>query len=92
MSKFRLAFAFEGLNNKTLKDDERYVRYVVRHYGKIDGKNFQRLLPIHRCTALETSEFFPISSDNANSFKRRIKDGVFEGFCIDWDKDLNISG
>ena len=56
-----MAFAFEDVQNQTLKDDERYVRYVVKHYGTVDGKKFQRLLPFHRCTASETSEFFPFS-------------------------------
>ena len=91
-SRFRIAFGIEDVRKKTLKDDERYVRYIVRHYGKIDGKPFQRILPVHNCTASEMSEFFPISSHSEREFDQRIEDGVYRAYCVDWDKELNIKG
>lgn len=33
-TKFRIAFAFEGYNDKEFKNDPRYVRYIIRIQGK----------------------------------------------------------
>ena len=90
-SGFRIAFGIEDPQKKKLKDDERYVRYIVRHYGKIDGKSFQRILPTHRCTASEMSEFYPISEKYKEFFNRRIENDVYRAYCVEWDKALNIS-
>ena len=34
---FRLAFSVEGYHTRQMKDDEQFVKYLVRIYGKKDG-------------------------------------------------------
>ena len=47
----RIAFAIEDYYDPIeLKDDDRYVRWVVRMFGKKDDVTYHELLPFHRCT------------------------------------------
>ena len=46
----RIAFGFEGYLDGEFKDDPRYVKHLVRMWGKSQGKKFETLLPYHRCT------------------------------------------
>ena len=47
---FRMAFAFEGYRYKKLKNDPRFVKWIIRFHGKRDGVEFERILPHHECT------------------------------------------
>ena len=77
----RIAFAFVGYNERDLKDDPRYVRWIVRHTGKADGERWERILPYHKCTAEDYSTFYPtVKAQEPNLNK--IKDSLL---CIDWD-------
>ena len=38
---FRMAFSIEGYLDSEVKDDPRYVKYIVRVYGKKDGVDYQ---------------------------------------------------
>ena len=47
----RLAFSVEPVfGTKVMKNDPRYVKWLVRYAGKRDGKDFQRILPHYKCT------------------------------------------
>ena len=39
-STFRMAFSLENSVSKVVLDDERYIRWVIRHYGQRDGARF----------------------------------------------------
>ena len=47
----RFAFGIEGFLDKELKNDERYVKWIVRTWTKVgEDEKVERLLPFHRCT------------------------------------------
>ena len=50
---FRLAFSYRSYNSKELVDDPRYVRWIVRMRGRRDGKDYEELLPYHKCTDID---------------------------------------
>ena len=48
---YRFAFTVESyLDPIQQKNDPRYVKYIVREYGRINGKRYQRVLSYHNCT------------------------------------------
>ena len=59
---FRIAFSVTGYLDKEVKNDSRYVKWIVRHRGYNDGVLFETLLGIHRCTDDDYAEFYPIKS------------------------------
>lgn len=82
---FRIAFAVEGFRSKDLKIDPKYVKWIFRTYGKKDGKEFERLLPYHRCTDEDYAEFDDIQYSSETALKQ-MQDGEDRGFlCLDWD-------
>ena len=46
---FRLAFSVEGYHSREMKNDPRYVKYLVRIFGIKDGKEYETFIPYHRC-------------------------------------------
>ena len=58
-SNFRFAFSLESQGET--KNDSKFVQWHVRTYGKRNGKQFENMLSIHRCTDEDMSEFYPIS-------------------------------
>ena len=61
---FRIAFTVEGYIDKKRKDDPRFVKYLVRLYGKKEGKRFEWLVPYHECTKEDFELFDPIDPKN----------------------------
>ena len=47
---FRLAFSVEGYHSREHKDDHKYVKYLVRIFGKENGKEYEKMIPFHKCT------------------------------------------
>ena len=89
-----IAFAFEGFLDKTLKDDNRYVKWIFRIYGTDNGKKYERLLPYHVCTQEDYASFYPIEKQAKSKFKRIQEDEKSNFLCIDWDDEnpFNIYG
>ena len=56
---FRIAFSVEGFRDKQLKNDPRYVKWIVRLYGKRDDVEYERILSHHLCTDADYDEFYP---------------------------------
>ena len=84
---FRVAFSVRGFGNRELKDDPRYVKYLVRMYGKKEGKDFERILPYHKCEKSDWDKFPPPGSAYSDSFSQ-IKNGEIDGmYCLDWEDD-----
>ena len=66
----RFAFGIEGFLDKELKDDPRYVKWIVRTFTKVGiDKKTERILPYHRCTEEDFDRFH----EPAPSSARRIK-------------------
>ena len=49
-SGFKIAFAIEDYHTQVLKDDTRYVKWIIRLFGKKDGEYYERILDHHKCT------------------------------------------
>ena len=45
-----LAFAFEGYRDKDLKNDTKFVKWIIRIYGKKNSVEYEHLIPHHVCT------------------------------------------
>ena len=57
-----MAFGVDGYLDGELKDDPRYVKYFVRVVGKSEGKDYDKVLPFHKCNDQDWVKFSPISS------------------------------
>ena len=55
--KFKFAFSVEGYVDNLIKDDPQYVKYIVRVYGKKDGKEYQKMIPYHKCSEKDWAQF-----------------------------------
>ena len=94
----RFAFGIEGIINRALKDDHRYVKWLVRALYKVgENERAERLLPYHRCTEADFDQFHPPSVDSAPLFEAyKSNVGSDRGlYCFDWEKigdDLSIWG
>lgn len=47
---FKMAFTVEGYQDKKIKDDPRYVKFIARMYYRIDGVKSYKLLDVHKCS------------------------------------------
>ena len=56
----------------------------MRVYGRRDGESFQDILPIHKCTAEDMEEFYPIATQWQRSYNNRKVNGIYSSFCVDW--------
>ena len=90
---FKIAFAVEGFRSKDLKINPKFVKWVFRIYGKKEGKEYEQILPYHRCTDEDYDSFFPIQK-NSKAALQQIRDGEDRDFlCIDWsDADPRLYG
>ena len=91
----RFAFGVEGYLDKQLKDDPRYVKWIVRFVTKVDGVKEERFVDVHKCTAADLDEFAPPSNDSAALLEAYKTDPDRNLFCLDWDElgdDLAIWG
>ena len=77
----RIAFAFIGYQDGDLKNDPRYVKWLVRHSGKKNGERYERILSYHACTEDDFAEFYPIAQSQESNLENK-KDSLH---CIDWD-------
>ena len=81
----RFAFGIEGFIDHNLKLDSRYVKNLVRFWGKKGGVEYEKLLPYHKCTADDFDEFAPPQPE-AVGMLEAITDSEMRGlFCPDWD-------
>ena len=86
-NNFRIAFAVEGARSKDLKIDPKYVKWIVRTYGKKDGKEFEKILPYHRCTNEDIAEFDDIIV-SSKTLLEQMQEAEDRGFlCLDWNDD-----
>ena len=55
----RFAWHAESFHSKYSIDDSRYVKMLVRLYGKKDGKIFEKIIDHHECTEEDMAKFAP---------------------------------
>ena len=89
---FRLAFSVEGFLDQQVKDDPKYVKYIVRLFGFKDGKRVEYPVPFHKCTESDWALFPPASSDSIDIWSSVKDDPDRNMYCIDWDGDRSIFG
>ena len=80
-----MAFSIEGFLDGEIKDDPRYVKYLVRLWGKRDGVRYEHILDYHKCTPAELDLFGEPSRESIaplNNFKAGDKRYLY---CLDWD-------
>ena len=89
---YRVAFSVEGYHSREMKDDPRYVKYLVRIFGKKEGVEYEKFIPYDKCTEEDWAEFPPPAQASADSWND-IKSGEKRGmFCLDWSEDIFIYG
>ena len=89
---FKIAFSVEGYHSRELKNDHRYVKYLVRTFGFKDGVQFEEILDFHECTDDDWATFQKpdkSSFDTIAEIKRNPKRGMF---CLDKEVDIRVYG
>ena len=86
---FRAAFSVIGYLDGEVKDDSKYVKWIVRHRGTKAGVEFETLLDVHLCTEEDYAEFSPIKPSSQvtfDAYKEKL-------YCLDnWDDSIAIGG
>ena len=83
---------FLGLDYK-IKDDPRYVKYIVRLRGAREGRKFEKIIPFHKRTDADWAQFPPPETDSVDTINGIRADPARGMFCLDWDnKDLLLYG
>ena len=87
---FRIAFAIENYFPPLyLKNNQTYMKWIFRKYGKINNESFEEILPYHDCTEDDYKEFYPVDKKVAMEVED-IKKSSDRGFlCLDWE-NLNL--
>ena len=85
---FRVAFSVEDyLAPRRLKNDEKYVRWVFKRFGKKDNVYFEREVPYHKCTETDYNEFYKIEQSQELRLSEIKSDPTRDFYCIDWDEE-----
>lgn len=59
---FKFAFTAENYMTGEMRDDPRYVKWIIRIFGKEEGTPpYERVLDYHKCTDDEYKQFYPVS-------------------------------
>lgn len=89
---FKIAFSVEGYLSREIKDNPKYVKYIVRQFGKENGYPYERILPYHKCT-LEDWKALPMPDKGSFDALAEIKDNPKRGmYCLDLDQEVNLYG
>ena len=54
---FRVAFSVEGYHSREMKDDPRYVKWLVRFFTIEEGQEVETMIPFHKCTDEDWEKF-----------------------------------
>ena len=83
---FYFAFGVEGYHDGLPRDDPRYVKMFLRHFGKKDnGEEYEELLPYRKCNAGDYANMvYSIPSSRAwvEQYRTDPKKSLN---CIDWE-------
>ena len=89
---FKVAFSFRNYFSEELIDDSRFVRWIVRKNGIKNGKEFEELVPYHKCTDADYAGFYPVAKNSESPLKAIREDPKKNLFCLDDYKDFLIGG
>ena len=86
-SSVHFAFGVEGFFDGELKDDSKFVKYLVRMYGRKDGVTFERLVTHRECTADDLDRFGEPAPESANIIEKyRTRTNDKRLFCVNQDQ------
>ena len=84
---FRIAIPIEDYYTpKRLKNDPAFIKWVIRMWGKKDGKPYDRILTPHICNDEDYDQFYPIQEESAGLLKEIRSDPERGFYCLDWDE------
>ena len=69
-----------------MKNDPRYVKNIVRLWGRKGGVAYEKILPYHVCTEEDYDLFAPPSAESVGMLESMKKDPDRGLYCFDWDK------
>lgn len=75
-----------------MKDDPRYVKYVVRLFGRKDGVSYENFIPYHKCTDADWEDFYPPSTSGVDGWNTIRSDPKRGFYCLDWSGDYDLYG
>ena len=82
-AKFKIAWSIEGYTDNQIKDDPRYVKYMVRLIGKKDNKGYEKFLTFHKCNDTDWDQF-PEPARRMGAKIDRIREDPKRGmYCLD---------
>lgn len=85
-----MALTVENFLDQKNKFDPRYVKLIVRTFGKNRGVNYEKVLDYHNCTEEDYEQFNPIHHSSETLF-REIKENPDRGLiCFDYPDDFFI--
>lgn len=90
--KFKMAFSIEGYLDNEIRDDHRYVKYIVRTFGKRKDVKYQEMIPFHKCTEEDWHKFFKPANgveDQISLIRNNPKRGMY---CLDDYENYLIYG
>ena len=89
-SSVHFAFGVEGYVDGELKDDSKFVKYLVRMYGKIEGEKFERFVTHHECTADDLDLMGKPAPESAHLIEQyKARTNGKRLFCLDQDQFKN---
>ena len=89
---FKMAFSVEGYLDNQVRDDPRFVKYIVRIFGKKNDVEYQEIIPFHKCTEDDWDQFLEPAmgmEDQINAVKTNPKRNMY---CIDEFENFIIYG
>ena len=90
---FKMAFTIEGFIERKMKNDPRYVKWIVRMFGQADGEEYEKIIPHHKCTYEEIAAFSTPDPKDAETVEKFMADPDRGFYCIDYtDPDIYVWG
>ena len=90
---FRMAFSLENYLTRDTVDDPRYIKWLVRMYGRNNGEWYEEILPYHKCTPEDYSEFSPLDNLSHKIFDAVNKNEKRDFYCLDeWPENMMLGG
>ena len=66
---YRLAFTVESFDDKKIRHDPKYIKYIARIWNEVDGVQTFTNVPLHECTQDDFDEFYPIEPNSEKKFE-----------------------
>lgn len=90
---FRMAFTLENYLTQETTNDPRYIRWIVRMYGRNNGEWYEDILPFHKCTEEDFKEFSKIDQLSIAAFREMLNKENRGFYCLDeWPDDMMLGG